>query len=317
MRRTLFFSLLAVALMIWPVSALAKNEPWTAFDTVMVKSYSADMIPDIFSTHAVLENGVRYKLVVTGTYDAGDGITADAQCSFRAGSSTEWTDTVSTYESYGETLLDLYAGGDHEWGPCSTSHTYSKIVVGDGSTLSFHIEDIYPTNNSGSLQVELYRFWDNPGKAGKGAICTPIQAGVLTYSAGHYLAGQPLQVGYNAYGYNYQGHIFSGYYANAYLGGDGFPPYQGDDEAYEAENPDVTGKWYWQWRHDWVAMKWNDAWLSNVDCDGDGSLDRHYGFDSYIGSGAWETNHMWGEYEIDDMMAKWNDFYKIVKHAYA
>jgi hypothetical protein len=35
-------------------------------------------------------------------------------------------------------------------------------------------------------------------------------------------------------------------------------------------------------------MKWNDAWLSNKDCDGDGALDRHYGFASYIGSGAWE-----------------------------
>jgi hypothetical protein len=43
-------------------------------------------------------------------------------------------------------------------------------------------------------------------------------------------------------------------------------------------------------------MKWNDAWLANVDCDGDGLLDRHYGFGSYIGSGAWLTNHMWGSY---------------------
>ena len=51
-------------------------------------------------------------------------------------------------------------------------------------------------------------------------------------------------------------------------------------------------------------MKWNDAWLANTDRDGDGKLDRHYGFASYIGSGAWETNHMWGD--------GWVDFYKIV-----
>ena len=38
-------------------------------------------------------------------------------------------------------------------------------------------------------------------------------------------------------------------------------------------------------------MKWNDAWLSNKDRDGDGKLDRHWGYDSYIGSGAWLTNH--------------------------
>ena len=38
-------------------------------------------------------------------------------------------------------------------------------------------------------------------------------------------------------------------------------------------------------------MKWNDAWLSNQDCDHDGKLDRHYGLATYIGSGAWLTNH--------------------------
>jgi hypothetical protein len=60
-------------------------------------------------------------------------------------------------------------------------------------------------------------------------------------------------------------------------------------------------------------MKWNDAWLSNVDRDDDGMLDRHYGFSSYIGSGAWETNHMWGSYIGDDGKEhKWNSFTKIV-----
>ncbi len=62
-----------------------------------------------------------------------------------------------------------------------------------------------------------------------------------------------------------------------------------------------------------LAMKWNDAWLGNQDCDGDGLLDRHYGFDSYIGSGAWVTNHQSGEYETaDGETCKWNYFVKIV-----
>ena len=56
-------------------------------------------------------------------------------------------------------------------------------------------------------------------------------------------------------------------------------------------------------------MKWNDAWLSNMDRDGDGKLDRHYGYFTYIGSGAWETNHMWGE---NDDGTNWNYFCKIV-----
>ena len=59
-------------------------------------------------------------------------------------------------------------------------------------------------------------------------------------------------------------------------------------------------------------MKWNDAWLSNKDCDNDGLLDRYYGHDSCIGSGAWLTNHMEGEYEQDSETIKWNYFVRIV-----
>jgi hypothetical protein len=138
--------------------------------------------------------------------------------------------------------------------------------------------------------------------------CTTIQDGVLTYSAGHYLEGEPLVVGFDAYGYNYQGHMFSGSYANAYLGGYGYPPYEGDDEAYLAANPTVVNVWCWPYRDTRIEMKWNDAWLSNKDCDGDGKLDRHFGFASYIGSGAWETNHMWGGEGAD----KYSYFVKIV-----
>ena len=142
--------------------------------------------------------------------------------------------------------------------------------------------------------------------------CTTIQDGVLTYSVGHYLEGEPLMVGYDPYGYNYQAHMFKGFYANVYLGRDGFPPYEGDDDAYLAENPGAANKWYWPYRDVQLIMKWNDAWLSNKDCDGDGLLDRYYGFDSYIGSGAWETNHQSGEYELDGKTCKWNYFVKIV-----
>jgi len=59
---------------------------------------------------------------------------------------------------------------------------------------------------------------------------------------------------------------------------------------------------------DILQMKWNDAWLSNMDCDGDNKLDRHHGFESYIGSGAWLTNHMSGGKGKDH----WTYFVKIV-----
>lgn len=150
-----------------------------------------------------------------------------------------------------------------------------------------------------------------------GSSCSTIKDGVLTYSDGHYLAAQPLQTGYDDWGYNYQAHLFNGSYANVYLGGDGFPPYYGDDTTYLASLSDedqtaVQAKWYWPYRSTTLNMKWNDAWLSNKDCDGDGKLDRHYGFDSYIGSGAWETNHQLDSYELDSQTIHWSYFVKIV-----
>jgi len=121
---------------------------------------------------------------------------------------------------------------------------------------------------------------------------TKIRDGTLTYSAGHYLAGEPLRVGFDPFGYNYQAHVFKGFYINAYLGKEGFPPYHGDDEAYLAENPRAAAHWAWEHRKARLMMKWNDAFISNVDRDGDGVLDSHHGFPSYRGSGAWLINHV-------------------------
>jgi hypothetical protein len=163
----------------------------------------------------------------------------------------------------------------------------------------------------------LALFLASPAMAGNGngkyGECTAIQEGLLTYSPGHYLEGAPLMVGFDPYGYNYQAHMYSGSYANAYLGKDGYPPYEGDDTAYLDENPDAANTWYWPYRDVELLMKWNDAWLSDKDCDGDGLLDRHYGFDSYIGSGAWLTNHQSEAYPgADGKECKWVYFTKIV-----
>jgi hypothetical protein len=129
------------------------------------------------------------------------------------------------------------------------------------------------------------------------------------------LAGQPLTTGYDPYGYNYQAHMFGGSYFNAYANGDNFPPYEGDDAVYLAANPTAAGHWAWPYRDVDVIMKWNDAWLSNKDCNGDGLLDRPDDFGgTYIGSGAWETNHMSSTY-MDPSTGKechWTDFYKII-----
>ncbi len=145
--------------------------------------------------------------------------------------------------------------------------------------------------------------------AAKKDAAATIQSGDIYYSSGHYLAGQSLSTGYDIFGYNYQAHLFNGSYANAYLGAAGYAPYEGDDASYLAENPGADSHWAWAYRDIKLNMKWNDAWMANTDANRDGALDRHWGYDSYIGSGAWETNHMQG---ANPDGSTWSSFTKIV-----
>jgi hypothetical protein len=94
--------------------------------------------------------------------------------------------------------------------------------------------------------------------------CATIQGGTLTD-----VTGNPIGLGYDQWGYNYQAHMFNGFYDN-----------------YARPSTPVTSG-------DSLMMKWNDAWLSNMDCNGDTKLDRPA---NYIGSGAWLTNHANGNY---------------------
>jgi hypothetical protein len=123
--------------------------------------------------------------------------------------------------------------------------------------------------------------WENSNSS-----CTKIQSGDLVASD-----GSVIETGYDQWGYNYQAHMFNGFYCDAYR-----------DAA-----------WCQPWKDDGLMMKWNDAWLANVDCDGDEELDRHYGFDEYIGSGAWLTNHQKGT-DVDDAgnVCHWEYFVKII-----
>lgn len=116
--------------------------------------------------------------------------------------------------------------------------------------------------------------------------CVTIQDGTLLRSD-----GVLVKTGYDEWGYNYQGRMFNGGYCDAYR-----------DAAWCQEYKDIN-----------LMMKWNDAWLSNKDCDGDGLLDRHHGFDGYLGSGAWLTNHQSGwDFNEKGKKIHWNYFVKIV-----
>ncbi len=145
--------------------------------------------------------------------------------------------------------------------------------------------------------------------------CATIQSETIYYPTGHYLGARAISTGFDIFGYNYQAHIFNGYYANLYLGEEGYPPYTGNNETYLDENPDLKNDnyfltYYWPYRNDDVNMTWNDTWLSNKDCNNDGSLDVEQ---NTIGSGAWQNYHSKGIYDDENgNKCNWVLQYKII-----
>ncbi len=109
----------------------------------------------------------------------------------------------------------------------------------------------------------------------------------ITYVSGHFLEGEPLPPDYDPYGYNYRARAFKGWLGNHDRGRLGLPPSR--DGRIRLE------------------MRWNEAWLSGTDRDGDGVLDRHAGQRTYVGSGAWLTIHLAGT----DGNESWDYFIKV------
>jgi hypothetical protein len=68
-----------------------------------------------------------------------------------------------------------------------------------------------------------------------------------------------LQDGYDIFDYKYQAHMFKRSYANVYLGGAGFPLYEGDDATYLAENPSAAFHQAWPYHNIDLVKKWNWA----------------------------------------------------------
>ncbi len=97
--------------------------------------------------------------------------------------------------------------------------------------------------------------------------------------------------GFDQWGYNYRARMFSGDHCAAYHGAEWCQPYDGTQ----------------------MIIKWNEAMRSSSDLDGDGWVDEHFGFPSYIGSGAWATYHQSGTYRGEDgNVHTWTWFGKFV-----
>ena len=130
----------------------------TLVDTVEVDAHSLreDGDGNAVPSNIVLDNFQKYILRTTGTFSAGDSITADAQYSTRSDPNI-WTDLVENYGGWGVELLDLWIGSDFSlWGSFNPEHTYWHTEIGTGNTISLHIHDIFASNNVGELTVQIY-----------------------------------------------------------------------------------------------------------------------------------------------------------------
>ncbi|NMC36476.1 lamin tail domain-containing protein [Candidatus Beckwithbacteria bacterium] len=132
-------------------------EGWNIFAAQEVEELSVPADDNTGIDSEVLENGATYLVRVTGTYQADTDLTADAKYSVR-NPDTNWTDTVNGLESYGYELLDLQIdGASPDWGPYASDHEYWTSLVGTGASVNFKIYDILYTNNTGNLNVTIFK----------------------------------------------------------------------------------------------------------------------------------------------------------------
>ena len=132
-----------------------------------------------------------------------------------------------------------------------------------------------------------------PLTAAAAPVCATIKGGTITDSAGN-----PIQTGYDQFGYNYQAHMFNGTYDSSDRTLDG--AYWGDPASAD-------------YADDGLIMKWSDAWLANVDCNGDGKLDRGLVNGEVGGTSlGWLTNQNNGDYTDLDGVHHYTYFAKIV-----
>jgi hypothetical protein len=142
------------------------------------------------TTPGALEAGATYVGTVGGTYDAGGGVTADAECSSVAGGS--WAQSSD---------LDLYVDGrDVRTEPslrdpagCNSANHFYRFVLQPRVTrpVNMRIADNNRANNIGALEVRLVKVGVVSGPEGV-ALNTATSTGVTTER--NYPAGQPLLV---------------------------------------------------------------------------------------------------------------------------
>jgi hypothetical protein len=127
-------------------------------ETVTVDSRDGDGVTTAASYHA----GTTYEIVVTGTYDAGAGVVADAECTVTTADQT-WRDRRPSGLSSTSYLWDATVNGrTRDWvplsgsGPCSATHEYRLLYTpGSDGPLRLGVRDVTYSDNAGTLSVTV------------------------------------------------------------------------------------------------------------------------------------------------------------------
>ena len=196
-----------VALALWDPTVLSDN---TGALTIRVLSAEARdplawgvpaAAPTGVTSPGALAAGSTYVVTVTGTVEAGNGITADAECST---STTDpgWRRVRSVlpadpYADHLDVLVDRRSETfrpvtDPDGDGCdATGHAYRLVVSPTTTrTINLRVDDPLPSDDTGSLSVSVVRV---PPVVGTETIgVNTAQAAVTT--ARTYLAGQPLRI---------------------------------------------------------------------------------------------------------------------------
>ena len=107
------------------------------------------------------EGGATYEIVVKGVYDAGQGVSADAECTVTA-TDAVWRDGRSSSLS-NRLLWDVTVNGrSQDWvpvagtGKCSPEHEYKVLYRPDNDgSIRFGVRDVTFADNSGSVSVTV------------------------------------------------------------------------------------------------------------------------------------------------------------------
>lgn len=122
---------------------------WQVVDTLTVPVNGSSV-----TSTKVLENGVTYRLVASGTatIEPIGPVLADAEF-FNFGNPNDGIPSVDIGLGIDDPTFDAFRTPD--WGPYSPSHVYQVDFVGKGAPIDANFHDGFHLNNSGTLTLEI------------------------------------------------------------------------------------------------------------------------------------------------------------------